>query len=51
MNINKFVFMAWFCNANDAMLEHFDAYVATEHEICRRGKNWRTVLFFYLKDK
>jgi len=46
MNINKFVFMVWFCNVDDAMLEQFCVHEATGHEIYRaRLKNCSSVLF------
>jgi len=52
MNINKFVFMVWFCNVDDAMLEQFCVHEATGHEIYRaRLKNCRAVLFTGRKKK
>ena len=40
MNINKFVFMVWFCNVDDARLEQFCVLEATGYEIYRaRLKN------------
>jgi hypothetical protein len=39
MNINKFVFLVWFCNVDDAMLEEFSVHEAMGHEIYRWVKN------------
>jgi hypothetical protein len=48
MNINKFVFMARFCNVD----EYSGVSEATGHKICRRQKKIGALLFyFYLKNK
>lgn len=49
MNINKFVFMVWFCNVNGTMLEQFGVYEATGHEIYRRGEKIGALFYFLLK--
>jgi len=51
MNINKFVFMVWFCNVDDAMLEQFCAHEATGHEIYRARLKKLLSCFIYRMEK
>jgi hypothetical protein len=51
MNINKFVFMVWFCNVDDAMQEQFCVRQATGHEIYRARLKKLFSCFIYWLEK